>query len=71
MEDEIMDLLILSDFTFKEVADRFEISVAEVKRIFKEYNDIISEWGKVASPRYNRRLLEVGVTEPCTRMSNV
>lgn len=37
MIDEILDLLIICDYTFKEVAERFELSIAEVKRIYTHH----------------------------------
>ncbi len=35
-EDEILDLLILGGYSFAEVAERYGITVAEVKRIYRK-----------------------------------
>ena len=35
-EDEILDLLILGDYTFLEVAEMYEMTVSEVKRIYRK-----------------------------------
>lgn len=36
MEDAILDMLILGDYTFEEVAKYFDIPISEVKRIYKK-----------------------------------
>ena len=36
MEDEILDLLILGGYSFKEVAEMYNISVAKVKSIYRQ-----------------------------------
>ena len=37
MEQEILDELILGGYSFKEVADMFELPIKEIKSIYKKY----------------------------------
>jgi hypothetical protein len=39
MEQEILDELILGGYSFKEVADMYELPVREIKRIYKDYEN--------------------------------
>ena len=39
MKDEILDLLILGGYGFREVAEMLEISVAEVRNVYRENMD--------------------------------
>ena len=36
-EYEIIDLLILGDYSFSDLAEMFEIPISEVKRIYRNY----------------------------------
>jgi len=39
MNEEILDLLILGDYPFAEVAEEFDLPVREVKKIYSNYLD--------------------------------
>jgi len=39
MREEILDLIILGNYSFEEVANEFEISVEEVTRIYRKEID--------------------------------
>jgi len=38
-EDEILYLLILGGYTFKDVAEMFDLPVSEIKRIYRQSQD--------------------------------
>lgn len=39
MEQEILDELILGGYSFKEVAEMFELPVSAIKKIYRDYEN--------------------------------